>query len=313
MMENARMRIVVPDLVSNSYFPALAAEDLGYYAAAGLEAHVDILSPAPRAMAALRDGTVDAVAGAAHTVLSAFSQWQGARLVVALSQGVPWLLVLRADVPAQRGEWQAVRGLRIGAAPGPDTVLRYVLTLAGVEPERDGVQIVRVPGADAPGASFGILAAQALETRQIDGFWANALGSETAVRRGVGKIVVDVRRGDGPASAHQVTCSVLITTDALIARAPEQVAAAVRAIVSVQQALRTAPQRATEVGRRRFPPEAAALIASVVARDVPFYDPAISPGTLAVLDRFARASGWLTRSVPYEQIVATQFQPLWQI
>jgi ABC-type nitrate/sulfonate/bicarbonate transport system substrate-binding protein len=117
------MRLVVPDLVSNSYFPALAAEDLGCYAAEGLEAHVDILSPAPSAMAALRAGTVDAVAGAARTVLSAFVQWQGARLVVALSQGTPWLLVLRADVPAQRGEWQAVQGLRIGAAPGPDAVL----------------------------------------------------------------------------------------------------------------------------------------------------------------------------------------------
>ena len=307
------MRIVVPDLVSNSYFPALAAEDLGYYAAEGLEAHVDILSPAPSAMAALRAGTVDAVAGAAHTVLSAFVQWRGARLVVALSQGTPWLLVLRADVPAQRGEWQAVQGLRIGAAPGPDAVLRYLLTLAGLEPERDGVQIVRVPGADAPGASFGILAAQALESRQIDGFWANALGSETAVRRGVGKIVVDVRRGDGPASAHQVTCSALITTDALIARAPEQVAAAVRAIVRAQQALRADPQRATEVGRRRFPPDAAELIASVVARDVPFYDPAISPETLLVMDRFTRALGWLTVSVPYEQVVATQFLPLWQV
>jgi len=307
------MRIVVPDLVSNSYFPALAAEDLGCYAAEGLEAHVEVFAPAPRAMAALRDGTVDAVAGAAHTALSAFAQWRGARLVVVLSQGTPWLLALRADVPAQRGEWQAVRGLRLGAAPGPDAVLRYLLTLAGVEPERDGVQISRVPGAEAPGASFGILAAQALEAGQIDGFWANALGSATAVQRGVGKIVVDVRRGDGPAAAHQVTCSALITTDALIARAPEQVAAAVRAIVRAQQALRADPDRATEVGRRRFPPEAAALIAAVVAQDVPFYDPAIFPETVVVMHRFTRALGWLTACVPYAQVVATQFQHLWQV
>jgi NitT/TauT family transport system substrate-binding protein len=55
------MRIAVPDLVTNSYFPALAAEELGYYAAEGLEAHVELLSLAPRAMAALRDGRIDAV------------------------------------------------------------------------------------------------------------------------------------------------------------------------------------------------------------------------------------------------------------
>jgi hypothetical protein len=39
------MSIVVPDLVSNSYFPALAAEDVGYYATEGLEAHVEVFSP----------------------------------------------------------------------------------------------------------------------------------------------------------------------------------------------------------------------------------------------------------------------------
>ena len=51
------MSIVVPDLVSNSYFPALAAKDLRYYAAAGLEAHVEVFSPTPSAMVALHDGT----------------------------------------------------------------------------------------------------------------------------------------------------------------------------------------------------------------------------------------------------------------
>jgi NitT/TauT family transport system substrate-binding protein len=305
------MRIVVPDLVTNSYFPALAAEELGYYTAEGLEAHVDLLTPAPRAMAALRDGMVDAVAAGAHSTLTAFPQWHGAKLVVAIAQGTPWLLVLRGDLPAQPGDLQTVKGLRIGAAPGPDAALRRLLAEAGVDPARDDVQIGPVPGADAPDASFGVLAAQALEAQQLDGFWANALGSETAVRRGVGKVVVDVRRGDGPAVARHFTFSALVTTEALIARDPEQVAAAVRAIVRVQRALRHDPTRATEVGRHRFPPEAAAMIATLVERDLPFYDPAISKTAVATMDRFARALGLLTASVPYEQVVATRFRHLW--
>lgn len=61
------MCIAVPDLVTNSYFPALAAEELGYHAAEGLEVHIELLAPAPWAMAALRDGRVDAVAAGAHT------------------------------------------------------------------------------------------------------------------------------------------------------------------------------------------------------------------------------------------------------
>lgn len=305
------MRIAVPDLVTNSYFPALAAEELGLYRAEGLEAHVELVGPATKAIAALREGTVDAVAGGAHTALIGFPQWQGVKLAVALAQGTPWLLVLRADIPAQRGKMEAVKGLRIGAAPGPDAALRRLLAEAGVDPERDGVRIGPVAGADAPGVSFGVLAAQALEAGQLDGFWANALGSETAVRRGVGKIVVDVRRGDGPPDARHYTLGALIVTDGFIAREAERVAAAVRAIVAAQRALKADPARAVEVGRRRFPPAAADIIAGIVERDLPFYDPAISEEAVAAMNCFARSIGLLSAPVPYNQVVAMQFRALW--
>jgi NitT/TauT family transport system substrate-binding protein len=304
------MRIATPDLVTNSYFPALAAEELGLYRDEGLDAHVELL-PSLEAVNALRDGRVDFVAGGAHSMLLAFPGWKGAKLVVALSQGTPWLLVLRADLPARRGDVTAVKGLRIGAAPGPDRVLLHLLREVGVDPARDGVAIAPVPGALDPGASFGVLAAEALERRVVDGFWANALGSETAVRRGVGKIVVDVRRGDGPPGAGQYTFAALSTTDGLIAREPERVASAVRAIVKAQGILRKDPARATEVGRRRFPPAAAEIIAAVVERDLPFYEGAIGEPAVEVMNGFARALGLLPTPVGYERVVATRFRGLW--
>src|SRR5712692_5992466 len=179
------MRIATPDLVTNSYFPALAAEELGVYREEGLEAHVELL-PSLDAVNALRDGAVDFVAGGAHTMLLAFPGWNGAKLVVTLSQGTPWLLVLRADLPARRGDVAAVTGLRIAAAPGPDRAFLQLLQESGIDPARDRVTIGPMPGALDPGASFGVLAADALERGIVDGFWANGLGSETAVRRGVG-------------------------------------------------------------------------------------------------------------------------------
>jgi ABC-type nitrate/sulfonate/bicarbonate transport system substrate-binding protein len=260
---------------------------------------------------ALRDGTVHFVAGGAHTTLLAFPDWKGAKLAVALSQGTPWLLVLRADLPARRGDVAAVKGLRIGAAPGPDRAFLRLLHEAGVDPVRDGVQIAPVPGGTDPGASFGVTAAAALERGFVDGFWANALGSETAVRRGVGKIVVDVRRGDGPPEAGLYTFAALSTSDALIRSEPERVAAAVRAIVAAQRVLRRDPARATEVGKRRFPPAAAEIIAGVVERDLPFYDPAIGERAVSVMNGFARSLGLLSAPVTYEDTVATRFRDLW--
>jgi ABC-type nitrate/sulfonate/bicarbonate transport system substrate-binding protein len=127
----------------------------------------------------------------------------------------------------------------------------------------------------------------------------------------VGRILVDVRRGDGPPAARDYTFSALVTTDALIARDPEQVAAAVRAIVRAQRALRLDPQQAAGVGSRRFPPDAAAMIATLVEQDLPFYDPAITEPTVGAVNGFAHALGLLTAPVPYEQVVATRFRPLW--
>jgi len=93
---------------------------------------------------------------------------------------------------------------------------------------------------------------------------------------------------------------------------PERAAAAVRAIVKTQHALRAEPALAAEVGRRRFPPEAAELIATVVERDLPFYDPVISPEAVAGLNRFAQSVGRLPGPVAYEQVVAVRFRHLWR-
>src|ERR671922_519769 len=253
-----QMRIAAVDLVSNTCFPALAAEELGFYQAEGLDAHIDLV-PMLGATKALRNGTADAMmAGSVHDLLTEFPGWKGAKLVVALSQGTPWLLVVRADLPARRGEISAVKGLRLTAAEGPDLALKQMLIEARIDPKRD-LEIVELAGAKARDVSFGVFAARALEAGEIDGFWANAMGSETAVSRGIGKILIDVRRGDDPAEVRRFTFAGLATTEALIERDPERIAAAVRAIVKAQKALRADPAIAAEVGRRKFPMEAAVL------------------------------------------------------
>jgi NitT/TauT family transport system substrate-binding protein len=45
-----------------------------------------MLSPIHKAMAALRDGQIDFVAGPAHAALSAFPDWKGVKLAAALAQ-----------------------------------------------------------------------------------------------------------------------------------------------------------------------------------------------------------------------------------
>lgn len=304
------MRIAAVDLVSNTCFPALAAAELGAFEREGLDARIELI-PALAGTRALRDGAVDAViAGSVHDILREFARWSGAKLVVALSQGTPWLLVVRADLAAKRGDIGAVKGMRLTAAEGPDLALRQMLIAARIDPDRD-VEMIELPGAKARDVSFGVFAARALEQGSIDAFWANAMGAEIAASRGVGKILVDVRRGDDPADVRHFTFAGLATTDAFIRREPRAIEAAVRAIVKTQKALRANPSLAREVGRRKFPPDAAGLITRIVERDTVFYDPMISVEAIKGLNAFARSIGHLSGPVSYEEVVAVQFCGLW--
>ena len=98
-----------------------------------------------------------------------------------------------------------------------------------------------------------------------------------------------------------------------IQREPEAVGAAVRAIVRAQKALRADPLLAREVGLRKFPADAAALIANVVARDAVFYDPAISAEAVAKMNRFAHSVGHLSKPVAYEDVAAIRYRDFWKL
>ena len=309
------MKLAVPDLISNSYFPAAAAVELGFFRAEGLDVSLELIFPVDAAYRALKEGRIDFVGGSAHSALAAFPEFKGVKLLCAQAQGMYWFLVMHADLGATRGDLSLVKGRRIGAAPWVEMGLRRLLAEAGLDIERDRVTIMPVPGtvsgAGGSTVNFGLNAARALEEREIDGFWANGMGAEIAVTRGVGTVVLDVRRGDGPKAAFDYTMSAIAATDRLIETAPAAAAAAVRAIVKTQRALKEDAGRAAEVGRRLFPPQAAELIAAIIRRDLPYYEAHIPRDFVTGMKGFCRDIGILRGDPSYGEIVATRFAPLW--
>jgi ABC-type nitrate/sulfonate/bicarbonate transport system substrate-binding protein len=295
--------IAVPDLISNSYFPAVAAVELGCMRDEGIDATVQLLFPVDAAYRALAAGDVDLVAGSAHSALAAFPKWRGVKLLAAQAQGMYWFLVMRSDIDAGRNDVSVVRGRRIGAAPWVDLGLEQLISDAGLS--LDEVDIAPVPGAAGAGTNFGLAAARALDDGTIDGFWANGLGTETALRSGAGRLVLDVRRGDGPDGCFDYTFASLAATDGFVAADIARAQAVVRALRRAQGLLAEDPERATEIGERVFPPVQAALIAELVRRDAPFYDAEISERAVTGMNRFARERGLLEGDPAYEEIVAT--------
>jgi ABC-type nitrate/sulfonate/bicarbonate transport system substrate-binding protein len=291
------LRLAIPDLISPSYFPAIAAVELGF-----LDAKLELLYPVTRTYEDLRDGKLDFVGGASHAALYAFKDWQGGKLLCALAQNMYWFLILKKSVNAKKGDLSAVKGLRIGAAPGPVDGLKKMLKGAGIDPERD-LQIGPVPGFTVgQTASFGLLAAKALEEGRIDGFWANGMGAEVAVKSGIGTLVLDARR-DGTPQVKGYTFPALVTSQGLIDRNPQAARAAIQAVQAAQKALKEDPGRATAIGNKLFPPAEAAMIAELIRRDLPFYASAISEEAVASMNRFARDLGLLSKPVKYEDVV----------
>jgi NitT/TauT family transport system substrate-binding protein len=306
------MRIAVPDLISNSYFPVIAAVVLGVCEREGLNISLELISPLIDCITALREGRIDFVGASAHAPLLAFPEWEGARLLCAQSQGTYWFLVMRRDLAIARGDLAALKRRRIAAVPFVGAALRRLLLEAGIDPAREKIDITMPEAARKPGVNFGVAAAEALENGAVDGFFANGVGAEVAIARGIGGLVLDIRRGDGPTGAYRYTMPAVATTKRLIDAEPEACAAMIRAITKTHQLLKQDIELATVVGKKLFPPAEAALIARVVERDLSFYAECISEAAVTAMNQYSRDVGLLAGAPAYTDIVATEFAHLWK-
>ena len=101
------LKLGVPDLVSNSYFAAIAAVELGAFAQHGIAASIELIYPGNRTFAALRNGEIELVAAPAHSALAVFPGWKGCCLWFSLD-----LLQFQGRCVAVSGAtWQTVPNL----------------------------------------------------------------------------------------------------------------------------------------------------------------------------------------------------------
>lgn len=302
--------IWVADLDSPSYFVAVAATELGFFKREGID--VEFVYNTNEGPELMRDGKVDLIGGPAYAAVRAFPNWNGVRLMCALSQYSYWFMAVRADLNLKRGDLNAIKGLRISSAQSwPGTGLRHMLADAGIDLARDNVTIVPPPpayGAKGWMARNGI---DAITQGTADAFWGNGMRVALGEHLGIAKMHLDLRRGDGPPGARFYNFAALATTDKFLHDHPEAAAGAVRAIVKTQQALRADPSIAKQVALKSFPEDEAQLIVPLIARDAPFYDAAITQEAIDGLNKFAVESKQIDAPVPYDQLVATQLKDFW--
>ena len=115
------LRIAAVDLVSNTCFPALAADELGFFKAEGLDVRIE-LAAMLGATKALRAGQADAmIAGSVHDVLTEFPDWDGVKnaflkVLGAEGTGVPEQIAALAERHARVPMRARVESLNVGVA-----------------------------------------------------------------------------------------------------------------------------------------------------------------------------------------------------
>ena len=100
--DQVTVKIGVSDYMSTSHFPVLFAQELGLYEKEGLKVVIRAYEQAAKELDALRDGDIDIASVGAHHPLTVFKGWKGAKLLMAVGQCTPWVLVVRADLLGQR-------------------------------------------------------------------------------------------------------------------------------------------------------------------------------------------------------------------
>jgi len=311
-MDTEKLRLTTADMDSPSYFVATAAVDLGFFKQEGLDVEYAYMT-GPEGEKALLEGTVHFLGGPACNLPMTFPEWKNVKIVCALAQYAYWFLCVRKDLNAKKGDVSAVKGLRIATSlRGPGRVLEYLLRQSGVDLKRDNVRLVDTPTALGEKGWLGSSGIRAIQQGIADAYWGNGMRAELGVTCGIATVLLDIRRGDGPPRARHYNFPGLSTTERLIREQPEVAAAAVRAIIRTQKALKADPSLATEVGRRMFPPEEADLIARLIERDAPFYDPNISQEAVDGVNQLSLALGLTKQPATYDQIVAPQFRDLWK-
>jgi NitT/TauT family transport system substrate-binding protein len=304
-------RIWVPDFDSPSYFVAIAAVELGFFKQEGVD--IEFVHNTMEGPELMREGKLDFIAGPAYAGVRAFPAWKGLKLLCALSQYSYWFLAVRATLDAKRGDLTALKGLRISASPAwPEMALRHMLAQAGIDPERDNIQIVPPP---PPYGDKGFMARSGVDTilqNTADAYWGNGMRVALGERLGIAKLHLDLRRGDGPPGARYYNFAALTARERLVSERPQAAAGAIRAIVRAQAALKADPSISTGIAERQFPADEAQLIAGLIERDAPFYDAEISHEAVDGLMKFAKSYGLIKDAVPYRNLVATEFRHLWK-
>ncbi len=196
-----RVNFAMPS-VGMLYLPVYVADVMGYFEDEGIDAELQVFrAGGGTAMAAVLGGDMDVYIGSTSAALRAATQTDDAIIAGALMTEYASNVVIRGEIARERGLTEdssvedrlaALEGLNIGvtgAGSGTHQLALFMLTEAGLDPERDATVVF-------VGGSTEILAAFSRD--RIDAFTLSNPTSDTAIRDYDGFLLFNTAAGELP-------------------------------------------------------------------------------------------------------------------
>jgi ABC-type nitrate/sulfonate/bicarbonate transport system substrate-binding protein len=198
--------------------PSWIAAAKGFYAAEGLEATLIPVASGPIMSANTSSGAIDigynSPSNVGLTLERGFEQ-----KVVLGNMFMPVVVLVRSDVkvphfgkyPASIADLKGLNWGSYGRGSDIENIMRVMLKDAGVDPE-NGVTWIGVgpPPTGLP----------ALQAKRVDVYGTTMPASEVAVAGGFGRILVDMRKGEGPGDLGKSVYSILLASAEHVAKNP---------------------------------------------------------------------------------------------
>jgi len=199
--------------------PSWVAEAKGFYAEQGLEPTLIPVASGPLMSSNTASGAIDIGYNSPSNV--GLTREQGFNQSIVMGNMImPIVILARSDVKTPNlGSYpdifKDVKGLNIGSyGRGSDieNIMRVMVSDAGLNPGRDVTWIgVGPPPTGLP----------ALQTGRVEVYGTTMPASELAVAGGYGKIIVDMRKGEGPGDFRNSVYSVLLASSSRLKKEPE--------------------------------------------------------------------------------------------
>lgn len=256
-------------------------------------------------------GSADFGAFAIEHGINLMGKGQDLRLLVVCQGATPYGLIVRNDVPTPNRDkpypemLKDLKGLKLGVSTigaGTDTMLRYLLHQAGIEPS--DVQILPVGGVGAQVAGIkngvidGALSFEPAQSEAVDGLK-------------IAKMVLDMEGGQGPEMFRDYAYNGVWATSTYLKQHPESARAVIAAVVDAEAMINDPAEtdKVLKVAVDNMHGIDPALLRGYIVKYRKIFQPVATPPQIEHVETFLQGSKLLGAPIPYDKVVATDLMP----